>query len=310
MRRRSLALSAVMGLCACVESEPDGGPVGETSVIASGQNKPSALAVDAENVYWLNAATIGGVFKRAKAGGPVTAIFEGPLEIQNALGIDDASIYFVSNGAIVAVPKAGGALRTIAASGGSMSGAAAAGGNVYWIEAPDGPMGPAHVKRAPTAGGMPTEVPVTNGPSGAAVAVSTSADGVYATFVRGGFLRVPIDGTGPRYTPSTRFPSFAAAADTTHVYVTEGDSLSKADKTGAAPIPFKGALTATSVAVDDTFVFFTETAPAGRVLRVRKSDGAMTALAEQQGAPRGVVTDGSGVYWACIDEGTIKKIAK
>jgi hypothetical protein len=310
MRCRSLALSTLVCLCACIDKEAEAEPVGELSVIASGQSKPSALALDAESVYWINAATIGGVFKRAKAGGPVTAIYEGPLEIQNALGIDDASIYFVSNGAIVAVPKAGGALRTIATSGGSMSGAAAAGGNVYWIEAPDGPLGAAHVKRAPISGGTTTEVAVTNGPNGAAVTVSTSSDGVYATFVRGGFLRIPFDGPGPRYTPSTRLPSFAAAADATHVYVTEGDSLSKADKTGAEPIPFKGALSATSVAVDGTFVFFTETAPSGRVLRVRKSDGEMTALAEQQGAPRGVVTDASGIYWACIDEGTIKKIAK
>ena len=238
MRCSLVALSALVLLGGCIISdhtEASGGAVaGELSVIASGQDKPCALALDAENVYWVNAATIGGVFKRAKAGGPVTALYEGALDMHNALGIDDASIYFVSSGAIVAVPKAGGALRTIVPSGGSMAGAAAAGGNVYWIEASsDGPMGTAQVKKVPAAGGTPTTLAIANGPSGAPVSISTSTDGVYAAFVTGGFLRVPHDGTAPTYTASPRFPSFAAAGDATHVYVTELDTLSKAEKTGA-----------------------------------------------------------------------------
>jgi hypothetical protein len=65
------------------------------------------------------------------------------------------------------------------------------------------------------------------------------------------------------------------------------------------------------VAVDDAFIYFTDdTSTTGRILKVAKSGGTPTVLAENQDSPISIAVDATSVYWACADEGTIKKIAK
>ncbi len=68
------------------------GPV----TLASNQNGPSAIAIDATNVYWTNAGD-GTVQRVAKAGGPPTTMSTGELE-PLGIAVDETGVYWTNRG--------------------------------------------------------------------------------------------------------------------------------------------------------------------------------------------------------------------
>lgn len=323
VRAGASLMIGVVAACASSEETPpstnltpdDAG--GETSVaagsvvLASKQDKPWTIAIDANNVYWVNAGTLGGLYKVPKGGGATTPLYEGAVAAIESVGVDSTSVYFVLDDAIVAVPIAGGPLRTVAsATGIGGSGVAVANGDVYWVTSTE-PLKPSQLWRVSVNGGTPAAVALADelSPRGGAYFIAAAADGVYAGFHMGGVLRLPLDGAPPIYFPS-RGPTKGIASDTTNVYFAAADTLTALPKGGGEATNLAPGGNPMGVAVDETSVYFNDNTPTGRVLKVQKAGGATAVIADQQGAPHAIAVDAASVYWNCIDEGTIKKSAK
>jgi hypothetical protein len=104
---------------------PIGG--GATTVLASGQNIPLDVKVDATNIYWVNQGSVttpnGMVMKVPLAGGAPTMLATGQNTIFD-LAVDSTTVYWndwgqqtltMTNGSLVSVPIGGGTPTTIAA---------------------------------------------------------------------------------------------------------------------------------------------------------------------------------------------------
>jgi hypothetical protein len=98
------------------------------------------------------------------------------------------------------------------------------------------------------------------------------------------------------------------AMDATTLYWTTDTKLQKLDKAspGDAPTSLGALQTASSIAVDEAYVYVTDT-EAGKVFRVCKSGGPMIEVASGQLDPRGIAVDASGIYWANRGSGSIMR---
>ncbi len=109
---------------------------GAPTTLASGQGPPSAIALDAANLYW-NAQN--SIVKLSLDGGPPVTLATGTGGISIAL--DSSNVYYPNgNGnALVSVPIAGGALTTVANdSYGTPLSVVVDANHVYWTESHDG----------------------------------------------------------------------------------------------------------------------------------------------------------------------------
>jgi hypothetical protein len=139
-------LLVMVGACGQGGSTPDGGQPDATAPDAGGGNVvtlatqqagPVAIAIDAQNVYWVNYVTSGSVMKVPLNGGTAVGLATADLPI--ALALDDTYVYFAAQGnvttggSIQRVPIAGGNAVTIA-SGVAMTpnGVQVDANNVYW----------------------------------------------------------------------------------------------------------------------------------------------------------------------------------
>nr|MBK7068859.1 DUF5050 domain-containing protein [Deltaproteobacteria bacterium] len=131
-----------------------GGPV---TVLASGQNSPTAVGLWGDNVYW-SSFTGGTITRQSLSTGARSVIATGlPIRL-GGLSTDGTYLYMAAGegggagqGVVSRVPLAGGAATTIA-TGGSYSWATAIDAQyIYWANA-----GNNTVMRMPLAGGTPT----------------------------------------------------------------------------------------------------------------------------------------------------------
>lgn len=276
-------------------------------VLASGQKKPWSLALDRGHVYWVNADTMGGVYRVPKDGGAVAPLLDQPMGRVESFGLDESSVYVPARGVITAVPVGGGPARRIADAP-SVTSLAVGAGRVFWVEvAPPGEKPTA--KSVPVSGGVATEhaLPLEAARLPAYFAVA-DADAVYVSFVTGGIARVPTDGGAVTFldAPGAR----GLATDPTAVVYGHREHVGAVPKSGGPPVEVVKAQSALGVATDGRKIYFVEDEPRGRVLSVPRSGGPVRVLAEDQANPHGIAVDETRVYWTCIDEGTIKAVAK
>lgn len=298
----------------------DAGPANDASasrqglvVLASGQTQPWAVAVDDQNVYWTNSGSHGGLYKVPKVGGSPVPLYEGPMGSVESMALDSTYLYLPiePEDRIVAAPIAGGELKTIASSN-PTSAVALANGDLYWVEGSAGLNAPAVAKKVSVGGGDVTEIALPEGPTGRPTsshsAIATT-EAVYASFeAGGGIVRIALDGS-----PAVRIASGFArglGADTDRIYFATDDAVNAIPKAGGSSSFLAAVPNPIGLANDDAFVYFSDVSPSGRILKVSKSGGTAASLAGEQGAPHGIAVDATHVYWSCIDEGTIKKIAK
>jgi hypothetical protein len=117
-----------------------GGPV---TTLATGLNGPTSLAVDARDLYWLEAGDEGGdnVVRMPLAGGPTTVVASNA----QAFAVDGAQLFWIRwsgvIGDVLQTPIDGGGASAVLASGQRYANAIAVdGSSVYWSNSP-GDMG-------------------------------------------------------------------------------------------------------------------------------------------------------------------------
>jgi hypothetical protein len=280
------------------------------TVLASNQNAPSTIAIDEEWVYWVNASTMGGVYKVAKAGGAPTALYETSMSDVSSLAQDRMSIYLALEGSIIAVPKAGGSPKVVTAA--RTKSLAVANGDVYWVD--QNTDGSGLLRKAPVHGGTPTAVALPGNftinieASPTATSVVAATDAIYVSVPEQGILRAPLDGGAAVLVEVLH--AKAMAFDNDSIYFGTKDTIDVVPKTGGSSRHLVPLANPAGVAVDRSFVYFVDNVPDGKVLKLAPHDTTPSVLADHQGAPHALAVDDTSVYWNSTDEGAIKKIAK
>lgn len=115
--RIAVILVALAALAACKGREPAVAPLAqemnEPTLLAGDQPGPSAIALDATDLYW-NDWGKPIVRKMPRAGGPVTTLYSGAGEVGGrSIALDDDGVVFDEAFQIRRVPKAGGPATVI-----------------------------------------------------------------------------------------------------------------------------------------------------------------------------------------------------
>jgi hypothetical protein len=130
---------------------------GAAEVLAQTQSKPTSIALDQNNVYWINDSyNTPTVQKLPLAGGaaPVQVASTSSLDLYS-LAVDASYVYWTQDGldaAVVKAPLAGGALVPLAPAGANSRSLALDATSVYWASLGDG-VGSGTVQKVPKAGG-------------------------------------------------------------------------------------------------------------------------------------------------------------
>lgn len=250
---------------------------GPTTVLASGQTLPRAIAIDASDVYWANTGT----------------------EAPNA-----------ADGAIMKVPLGGGTPTVVASGQASPALIALDASNVYWTTYYGGT-----VMRAPKAGG-PSETLVSGQqrPTGIAVDDTHLYFATTPSFLDGQVFSMPLAGGPPTSLAQGEHDPVYIALDGQRIYWLTSLELRARSLTAPTPTatlaPTGGIPTV--VVVDATAAYFTSgfDASSGSVWKVPLNGAPPVVLATGQDKPAGLVADASTLYWCNAGSGTIMKLAK
>ena len=287
-------------------------------VLATGQGAPTAIAVGAADVYWVNQtqpSSGGGVFRAPKNGeGSPTQVDATNSAL--AVAVDDSDVFWASSDENeIRVAALRGAGRTpLAVRAGAIGDLALAGSFVYWPER--FLEGAAFFRVAKTGGEIETLGTST------ATASLVVAQGECGYFAGGGNAGSHITrscaGAGQIVFRAASAVEAVAGDDRAIYFVESGVKRLPLDLSGS---PVTLAATAQrGIAIDNEFVFFIDGAPGQgpscstnwSINRVRKTgvEPSSPVILPPQACPVRIAVDDDAIYWTNRDSGQIMKVAK
>jgi hypothetical protein len=246
-----------------VRKTPTGG--GTTITLASGQNAPTPLVADFENVYWANTTDL--VQLPLSGGTPVTLT---TLATANFYGIavDGSTVYGADDGnaVIEAVPIGGGTVATLATAQTGVDGVATNGSSVFWAL---GNSLTGTVMSIPVGGttmatvASSQNVPIALVADSATVYFANQGD---STAADGSIVKIPMGGGTPVTLASGQDTPTAIVQDSSYVYWNNYGAV--LGVTAALKVPINGGSVVTLstqgngivynfIAVDSQSVYFT-----------------------------------------------------
>lgn len=300
--RAVVALLASIVLVTSCRGAPKPGP-GGAFVLATQEGCPSLVALDADSVYFTT--TAGTLGKVPKAGGKLATLAEG-LARPGALAVDDTSVYVGAQGALVKVPKSGGPATKLATGLGLVTGLALDATHVTFVDFTT----ESTLARVAKAGGPVERLQTVPGLVG-----HFAQDDASIYFVASHQLvRLPRSG-GVRAAMNVTVEGDARAVDARSVYLVDGRTLMRADKSTGLTEKLGEGLVVPDPFFDEKEAFWADATTSGegtsRVRAVRLAGGPARDLAADQPAPKAIAADAREVFWAsCGRDGQAGSIAK
>jgi hypothetical protein len=296
-------------------------PMGANGItmLASNQNAPLDLALDAQFVYWTNSGCAGGgtmcsMVARAPIGGGTTqTVLSSSSNIGNPqyLAVNGNSVFWTAaDGHVYTAPAGGGPYQNVSSGETMPQGIVSVlGGSGFLIWADDNPTGT--IIRTDNGGGSRVTI-ASNQSMPKFVGLDQGGNLAYWTTGNGSVMSAPANGGG---TPN---PVASGLANVGRIVVfgsvvawTETDGGSVWMKIGGAN-PMKvatGQNRPFALAIDPSLIYWTNRGD-GSVMKMTMTGGAPQMIAGGQADPVAIVVDNTNVYWANQQGGTIMKAAK
>ena len=239
------------------------------SKLATGYLTPQFVAVDSSYVYWTNYT--GGTVVKVPIGGGPPAILASGLSYPQSIAVDSYRVYWASysDGTVKQASLSTGTITTLASITSSQT-------TIFGI----------------------------------AIDNSISASFVYFTATGAGLIEHSyVNGYGSLILASGRNLPFGIAVDSASIYWSEGGNLVKMP-IGGTTIAALTTMTGASpyyLALDSSYVYWTNFASAGTIMKTAKDGSSTTQLASNQNNPFHIAVDSSNVYWTNIG-GTVMKV--
>jgi hypothetical protein len=281
------------------------GGAGLATTVAMGEDAPTTIVVDDNNLYW---TTRSAVRRMSKGGGAATALYTA-LVSPDALAADASSLYWtstLSDQGIMSGPKTGG--QTITVLTGTLGNLAVDGDAVYAVNSQ---VSPSLLLRAPkTAGATSTTVTMQ---SAFGELVGDDQFLYWAEGYKGRIQRVAkTGGTIMEVRPADPDTTLLARLDGSDVYfasvgdVAQSGMLKRIAKSGGATATLATGLdTPTDIAVTADAVYWLErndTDPSnGMLLVLSKTDGSVTKMVPTR-QPYRLAVDAQSVYWTEVGD--------
>jgi hypothetical protein len=299
--------------------------------LSEGELTPSAIALDATQVYWTNSGTLtmsyqdGALRACPKGGGDGGVVTLAPSQNDPlGLGVATGSVFWANYGAgtLMTCTLPGCAATTMASSQAGPWPVAVNGTSVFWGDTNGGTIFEcAQSACAPTQLSAEQDVPY---------AIAVGSTGVYWTdygssgTAEGTVMRCPLAGCsgGATVIAAGLFEPAGIAVDATSVYFANegGGNIMKCPLAGCAGDPtvlVSERANPFAVAVDATDIYWVESTDSGGVLRCPLDGcgaGGPVTMASDQESPWAIAVDDVAVYW--VDDGpsdsagSVLKIAK
>jgi hypothetical protein len=288
-----------------VLGQADGVPV----AIATNQNAPNGLAVDANNVYWTTSD--GNVVKAPIAGGGPTVLASGQM-FPWGIAVDATTVYWVnaaSAGQVMSVPIAGGAPSVLADMQSRPFKLATSNGFLYWTNNGDGT-----VMKMATSDGQPMKLAAQQG---AVAAIVIGGNTLYWSSIGQGAIKaLPLGEDGRVVTIASDQDAFTLFVVDTTVYWAnielEDDhgSVFKLDGNAGIPVGLASSPSPLTAVADRLSVYWTDEATR-TIRKVPVGGGEATVVATDQRSPSELTIDGTNIYWInATADGAIMKLAK
>ena len=308
------------------------------TILASGQDSPSAIAVDSSAVYWIDTGS-RQVMSADLCGTAVTTLVVSTDKI-TGIAIDDTNVYFLDLGGTqgdgpitaMAVPKAGGTTRAIASTTGyvgpEQEDPIAVDDTSVYFAANEATLANGTIVSAPKSGGSVTVLATGQWNINTLLVDSTN---VYWSSTNGdsifGAVSSCLKTGGPTDALVVGMTSgadvagfFAIALDAGYVYVPEPAAVARIPKGGGAVelITTTQSLqdnVQTGIAVDSSHVYWVETPGEASVIHVATAAGGpdatlVSAATGDEASGVRLAVDATSVYWTSYGTGTVMRAPK
>jgi uncharacterized repeat protein (TIGR03803 family) len=294
--------------------------------LISGVSDPTAIAVDATNLYFTD--SVAGTVMKAALNGDAPSTLGSGQTTPLAIAVDATSVYWANegttansytDGSIMKVALGGGTPITLASGQSYAQTIAVDATGVYWANA-GATSSDGTIMQVALDGGTP--ITLASGQSNS-LGIAIDATSVYWVNAGttsngnlvddGSVMKLPLGGGTPTTLASAQFGPGAIAVDGTSVYWATTGTVFKVPLSGGTPVTLASAQSDPwLMAVDGTSVYWTNFY-GGSVVKVPLDGGTVVTLASGQNNAEGIAVDATNVYFTNYDGadvGGVLRIAK